>query len=337
NPVHPAPTRSTRADRSHRLHRHRPPHDLPRPFRRPTRRRPAAHGLPLLPRRQPRRPARRGRCQHRLRHGPARHRADPRGRGGPRLRRLPRLARPPRRRHRLGAHLRGPAHRPLRLHDGRRPQPDRLLLHGRDERGPPHRAPGRRRARRRSRSRHDRRGRPRGDAPPHRGVPRPGHPLRRRLLAADRAHGGRGDPHAPRRRHVPLLQRVREGPHRVEDRLDGRRDPRPRRPPRHDARRQRRTDRAGRRRADRGRRPRGAAQGGPDGRRRRVPGRFPVRSRVGREPGARGAGRLHARDARHRDGRDPGVPAGADAFHGPLHEAVRLRGRGRGAGRISRG
>ena len=89
-----------RAYRSHRLHRHRPPDDLPRPLRRPAGRRPAAHGLPLLPGRQARRPPRRRRRQHLLRHGPARHRADPGRRRRRRLRRVPRLARPARRRHR---------------------------------------------------------------------------------------------------------------------------------------------------------------------------------------------------------------------------------------------
>ncbi len=83
------------------------------------------------------------------------------------------------------------AHRPLRVHHRRRPQPDRLLLHRRHERGPPDRAEDRRRPRRRPRPRPHRRGRPRGDAPPHRGVPHPGHPVRRRLLPADRPDGRR--------------------------------------------------------------------------------------------------------------------------------------------------
>ena len=145
----------------------------------------------------------------------------------------------------LRPHLRGPAHRPLRLHHRRRPQPDRLLLHRRDERGPADRAAGRRRPGRRPRPRLDRRRRPRGDAPPHRGVPLARHPVRRRLLPADRPDGRRRHPDPARRRHVPLLQRVREGAHRVQDRLDRRGDPRQGRPPRHHPRRPRRPHRAG--------------------------------------------------------------------------------------------
>ena len=151
--------------------------------------------------------------------------ADPGRRRGLRLRRVPRLAGPARRRHRLRPDLRDAAHRPLRVHDRRRPQPDRLLLHRRDERGPPHRAQDRRRPRRRPRPGPHRRRRPGGHAPPHRGVPLPVHPVRRRLLPADRPDGRRRDPDPAGRGDVPLLQRVREGPHRVQDRLDRRGDP----------------------------------------------------------------------------------------------------------------
>ena len=57
---------------------------------------------------------------------------------------------------------------------------------------------------------------------------------------------------------------------------------------------------------------------------------LPLRPGLGRLPGARGPGRLHARHARHRDGRHPGVPAAPGPLHGPLHQGVRRRGGGRG-------
>ncbi len=69
-----------------------------------------------------------------------------------------------------------------------------------------------------------------------------------------------------------------------------------------------------------------------DGRRRRVPRRFPLRPRLGSLPGARRPGRLHARDAGHRDGRHPGVPAPPRPLHGPLHQGVRRRRGHRGPG-----
>ena len=81
---------------------------------------------------------------------------------------------------------------------------------------------------------------------------------------------------------LPLHQRVREGAHRVQDRLDRRGDPRQGRHPGHHARRPRRPHRAGRRGPDRGRLPGGGAQGRPDRRRRRVPRRLPLRPVLGR-------------------------------------------------------
>ena len=58
-----------RAHRRHRLDRHRPPDDLPGPVHRLAGRRPAGQGLAVLPGRGPRRPPRRRRGEHRLRHG----------------------------------------------------------------------------------------------------------------------------------------------------------------------------------------------------------------------------------------------------------------------------
>ncbi len=99
-------------------------------------------------------------AEHLLRHGTAGPEPDPGRRGRRRLRRVPRVAGPPRGRHRVGAHLRGAAHRPVRVHHRLRPQPDRLLLHRGDERGPPDRAPAGRRPGRRARPGADRRRRP---------------------------------------------------------------------------------------------------------------------------------------------------------------------------------
>ena len=92
----------------------------------------------------------------------------------------------------------------------------------------------------------------------------------------------------------------------------------------------RRPDRAGRR----GDRSRSAAR-----RRRRRPtrpasatrsARLPLRSGLGRRPGARRPGRLHARHAGHRDGRHAGVHPAPHPLHGPLHQGVRPRRRRRG-------
>ena len=72
------------------LHRHRPPDALPGQVLRSAARRAPAQGVAVVPRRRPGRPARRGRTQHLLRHGPARRRAGAHRRGRRGLRRLPR-------------------------------------------------------------------------------------------------------------------------------------------------------------------------------------------------------------------------------------------------------
>ena len=92
--------------------------------------------------------------------GPARPAPGPGRLRGQGLRRLPLLAGAARRRLRLGAHLRGPAHGPLRLHDRRDDGAVRQLLPGRDERGPADRAGPDRRARGRADLRAGRPGRP---------------------------------------------------------------------------------------------------------------------------------------------------------------------------------
>ena len=67
-----APEGASRARRRHRLHRHRPPDDLPGEVHRAVRRGPDGERLALLPRRRPRAAPRRRRREHGLRAGPAR-------------------------------------------------------------------------------------------------------------------------------------------------------------------------------------------------------------------------------------------------------------------------
>ena len=195
-------------------------------------RRAARQAVGLLPRRRPRDPPRRLRRQHLLRPRPARAAAGA-GRCGRRgLRRLPLLARAPRRRLRLGAHLRGPAHRPLRVHDRRDDGAVRQLLPRRDERGPADRAGPDRAPRGGADVRARRAGRPAGDGAAHPGVPPARLRVHRRPEPAAGLRRGRHDPRAGRRGGVPLLQRVRVAPDRVrrpagraEEILDARRHP----------------------------------------------------------------------------------------------------------------
>jgi hypothetical protein len=112
-----------------------------------------------------------GRGQHRVRARLPRVAPTPRRRRRSRLRRLPVLARAPRRGLQRRARLPGAPHRAVRLHDRQRPQPDRLLLPGGDERGARHRAAAGRRPGRSARPRARRCERPRRDGPAHRGVP----------------------------------------------------------------------------------------------------------------------------------------------------------------------
>ena len=174
----------------------------------------------LLPRRRPGDPPRRLRRQHLLRPRPARPAAGARRRGRRGLRRLPVLARAPRRRLRLGADLRGPAHRALRVHHRRDDGAVRQLLPRRDERGPADRARPDRRPGGRADLRAGRPRRPGGDAAPHPGVPPARLRVHRRPEPAAGLRRGRDDPRADRRRGVPVLQRVRVAPDRVQDRLD---------------------------------------------------------------------------------------------------------------------
>ena len=67
-----SPQGATRARRRHRLHRHRPPDDLPREVRRAVRRGADGERLALLPGRRPGAAPRRRRREHGLRAGPAR-------------------------------------------------------------------------------------------------------------------------------------------------------------------------------------------------------------------------------------------------------------------------
>ena len=69
--------------------------------------------------------------------------------------------------------------------------------------------------------------------------------------------------------------------------------------------------------------PGGDGEGRPDRGRRRLPGRVPVGAGLGGLARAGRAGRVHARDARHRDQGHAGVPVAAVALPGPVHEGVR--------------
>ena len=160
------------------------------------------------------------------------------------------------------------------------------------------------------------------------------HPLRRRLLPADRPHGRRRDPDpAGRRRRTSSRTSTRRASS----------SPRPAGPTRRSwprsatasppsaraacassASARTRSRSAARRRSAR---PTPRASATPS-----APG-FLSGPGLGRLAGAGGAGRLHARDARHRDGRHAGVPAAArrTSWTGsPRRTAMRPRPRSRG-------
>ena len=98
-----SPEGATRARRRHRLHRHRPPDDLPREVHGAVRRGADGERLALLPRRRPGPAPGRGGRQHGLRPRPARAAAGARRRRRQRLRRVRGLADPARRGHRAAS------------------------------------------------------------------------------------------------------------------------------------------------------------------------------------------------------------------------------------------
>ena len=149
-------------------------------------RRSAAQGVAVLPGRRSRRPARRRRGQHRVRHGPARRRAgaDRRGRRG--LRRLPRLARRDTASTATSVHV-SPIHHTARFVCTTDEEMCQIasfyagaMSEARNHRARAGGGPDRRRAGR------DQRRRPGRHGAAQRRVPRPRLPLRRRPVAADR-------------------------------------------------------------------------------------------------------------------------------------------------------
>ena len=237
---------------------------------------------------------------------------------------------PARRRHRERALVGAQAHRPLRLHDRRGQQPDRVVLLGRDVGGRRHRARPRGGPRRRARPRGGRPQRPEGDGAAHRGVPPAGLRVRRRPQPAAGLGGRRDDPRPRRRRRPPVHQRVRVAPAAAEDRLGRRRGALPRRHLGHHPGGRGRPRPAGRRRADLGHRRPGDQAGRADRRRRRPPRRFHRRPHVGPQPGAGHPARLRRRHRRGRGDRHAGVRPAEGELPRAVRRRVRRRRRRRG-------
>ena len=192
------------------------------------------------------------------------------------------LAGAPQRRLLLGADLRDPAHGAVRVHHRHDDGAVRVVLPRRDERGPADRAQADRGPRRCADVRADLGRRPRRHGAAHPRVPAARLRLHRRPEPAAGLQRRRPDPRPDRRRGLPVLQRVRVAHDRVQDRLVGRRGPRPGRRAGHHARQGRRAHRAARSRRHRGQ--------GRQGRRRRSSRRaWATRSAAGSWPPSSGA------------------------------------------------
>jgi adenosine kinase len=202
-----------------------------------------------------------------------------------------------------GPRLGPAAHRPVHLYNGLRQRADRLFLRGRDERGTRHRthpdraAPGRPGPRRRRRER-PRRDVAHTDECRARGYHFAADPSQQ--LAWMDGEGIRllidGATYLMTNEYEAALTEQKTGwsAGEILDRVDVRGD---------DPRAGGGPDRPQGRGPDRRRLRRGALQGGSHRGRRRIPGRFPGRSRLGATARARRSGRCLARYVRHRDRR----------------------------------